>query len=203
MKASGYVIVIGRQFGSGGRRIGRALAERLGIAYYDKTLLSEAAAKLGFNKEIFANADERKPSFLSSLTGLSFGADSWSSPGLSSEKIYLAQSRAIRDIISRKPCVIVGRTADYIGRDLPNLISIFLHSPIEKRARHIMERGDSPSVKEAIELARKRDKEREGYYNYYTGRHWGVADNYHLSIDSSSMSDNNIIDIIVAYLEKR
>lgn len=203
MKASGYVIVIGRQFGSRGRRIGRALADRLGISYYDKTLLSEAAARHGFCKEIFADADERKPGFLRSLTGLAFGADSWSAPGLSSEKIYLAQSRAIRDIICSGPCVIVGRTADYIGRDLPNLASIFLHSPLEKRARYIVERGDSPTLKEAMELARKRDKEREGYYNYYTGRHWGTADNYHLCIDSSTMSDDAVVDVITAYLEGR
>lgn len=198
------VIVIGRLFGSGGRRIGKLVAEKLGIAYFDKELLAHAAGSLDYTQDIFAAHDERKPSPLRSLLQGVFGiADNFHDVSLSGESLYRAQCDVIRKICESQSCVIVGRTADHIMRHHEGLVSVFLHSPIEARTRSIIERGDASDPDEAASLARKNDREREGYYNYYTGRHWGRASNYHLTLDSSSMSDDDVASIIVEFAKRR
>lgn len=203
MKAGEYVIVIGRQYGSGGREIGQALATRLGIPYYDRKLLREAAARIGFDEEVFSHTDERKPSLLASLFGTGcFPADGeYTTSSMSRQGLYRAQSAVITEIAKEGPCVIVGRTADYVLRELPNMASIFLHAPIERRAERIMKRDGCQTAKQAASLAHKRDSAREKYYNFFTGRRWGHADNYHLSIDASSMTTDEIVELIISYLE--
>lgn len=182
-----FVIVIGRQYGSGGRRLGRRLAQLLEVPYYDKNLLSEAAASLGFSKNIFDKADEKRPSFLRSLLPLNYGASSAAvaTEPLSGENLYKIQCEVIRKLCENGSCVIVGRTADHVMRDHPGLTSIFIHAPLEKRAKDIVNRGDASTLREAAALARKHDKNREEYYNYYTNRNWGHADNYDITLDSS------------------
>lgn len=201
-RAAHPVVVIGRLFGSGGRHIGRMLAERLGFKYYDKELLSEAAESLGFSNEIFAACDERRPSPMRALLQGLYGiADNFHDTSLSGERLYDEQSQTIRRICDKGPSVIVGRTADYVMRNHPGLVSVFLHSPIGHRAQAIVDRGDASSIEEATELARRRDSDREDYYNYYTGRKWGSAANYHLSIDASSMPVDDVVEIIAKYVE--
>lgn len=205
MNANEAVIVIGRQFGSGGREIGRALAARLKIPYYDKELLRKAASSFGFDEEIFSQADESTPSFLSQLLGMDsfpvFG--NYSTSSMSRDRLYSAQSAVVHDVAKAGPCVIVGRTADYVCRDFPNLVSVFLHAPLKERTRRITGRGDCPDEKKAESLALRRDSAREKYYNFFTGRRWGVADNYHLSIDASSLPVEKIVDLIITYIENR
>lgn len=202
---AGFVVVIGRQFGCGGRRIGKALAERLGVKYYDKNLLAEAARDFGLESSVIAKADEKRPSFISSFLGSAYGSTndfgSWGS--MSPDSLYKVQTMVIERICSAGPCVLVGRTADYIARHHPNLASIFIHAPEDCRVKQILDRGDAACEQEARKLARKMDSGRESYYNYYTGRHWGVASNYHLSIDASKLSTEETVDIIVAYLRAR
>jgi len=203
-KSGSCVVVIGRQFGSGGRRIGKAVASRLGISYYDKELLSEAAGSLGFSPDIFVAADEKRPSPLRSLLQGVYGiADNFHTTTMSGERLYRAQSDVIKKICSIGSCVIVGRTADYVLRGHPGLVSVFLHAPIEIRGRMILERKDATSLEQAIELARKRDHDRESYYNYFTGRHWGDASNYHLSLDSSAIPEDAVIDMIVNFASSK
>lgn len=198
------VIVIGRQFGSGGRRIGRLVAERLGIPYYDKELLSHAAASLGFSPEIFAAADERRPSTLHTLLQSMYGiADNFHATSISGERLYEQQSKVIRDICAKGPCVIVGRTADYVLRDHPGLVSIFLHAPAHWRADKIVSRGDCKSHEEALSMAIKNDRNRENYYNYFTAGNWGRADNYHLSINSSLLSESDVADLIISFASNK
>lgn len=198
------VIVIGREFGSGGRSIGKLVAKKLGIDYYDKELLSQAAKSLGFSPEIFAAADERKPSpFRSLLQGVYGIADNFHTTTMSGERLYNAQSGVIRKICGLGSCVIVGRTADYVMRDHPGLVSVFLHAPIEKRIMKIIGRHDSDSKDVAAELARKHDKARESYYNYFTGRNWGKASNYHLCIDPSEIGEDATAELIVAYAKAK
>lgn len=198
------VIVIGRQFGSGGRHVGKLLAERLGLRYYDKELLKEAATEFGFSPEIMARADEKKPSILSQLFFSSFGVqDSYGPETLSGEGLYKVQSSIIRKIGERGGCIIVGRTADYILRDHEHLASIFLHSPIEERVKSIISRGDAKDAKAAEEKARKADKQRENYYNYFTGRRWGTAANYDLTLETSHLGDEGLADMIDLYLRHR
>lgn len=193
---SKFLVVIGREYGSGGRRIGKMLAQALKVNYYDKSLLSEAAEKLGYSHEIFAHKDERRPSFLRSLLSFNYGAPTAniSEAPMSDEKIYEFQSRVIKEICNRESCVIVGRTADYIMRDHPRMISLFIHAPKKHRAAAIIKRGETDNEKTAIDIAARNDKNRESYYNYYTNRNnWGRAHNYTLTFDSSRISDEAIL----------
>lgn len=196
---SDAVIVIGRQFGSGGRRIGKIIASNLGMAYYDTELLAKAAECLGVKPEVFQEHDEKKPSLLRTLLQGSYGIpDNFHTIGLSGEAIYAEQSKVIRELCSKGPCVIVGRTADYILRGHPNLLSVFLHGPVDHRAGAIVARGEAKDIDEAIAMARQRDRKREAYYNYYTGSdQWGKAENYHVSIDTSVMKDEEVANLIM------
>ncbi|MDE6256798.1 MAG: cytidylate kinase-like family protein, partial [Muribaculaceae bacterium] len=206
-------IVIGRQFGCGGRKIGRKIAEAFNIPYYDKTLLSKAAEECGMDPEIFRAVDEKRPSFLRNFLGLSCGTStapctpgsfSHLGPGsLAPESLYDAQSEVIRSICRQGSCVIVGRTADYVMRHHPGLISIFIQAPIEHRVKEIIDRKDAKSEVEASALAKKHDKERESYYNYFTNRSWGTAGNYHLCFDSSRFDADAIIALLKSYIGKR
>ncbi|MBD5222827.1 MAG: cytidylate kinase-like family protein [Bacteroidales bacterium] len=196
---NGFLVVIGREYGSGGRRLGKLLAKELGVPYYDKELLSRAAGDLGYSTSIFAEKDEKRPSFFRSFLSFNYGAPTASinATPMSDEKIYESQCRVIRDICSRESCVIVGRTADYVMRDHPRMVSLFIHAPIAHRAAAIIRRGETDSEKEAVAIARKRDHDRQAYYNYYTNRDgWGHANNYSLSFDSSKIADKTIIQTV-------
>lgn len=199
------IIVIGRQFGSGGRRIGKLLAERLQCPYYDKELLAKTAESMGYAREIFDAHDEKKPSPLRVLLQGVYGiADNFHDTSMSAERLYKEQSEIIKQLAEKGSCVIVGRTADYVMRHHPGLVSVFLHAPVEIRAKNIVSRGESMTIDEATDLANKHDRDRESYYNYYTGReNWGKARNYHLCIDASSLPDSDIADIIIDYARRK
>ncbi|MBD5230681.1 MAG: cytidylate kinase-like family protein [Bacteroidales bacterium] len=197
-----FVIVIGRQYGSGGRKLGKRLSERLGVAYYDKELLSEAASRLGFRADLLEKADERPPSPLRSMLGANLGSSTWFTSGaMHSDTIYKVQSDVIRAIAEQGSCVIVGRTADYILRDHPGLLSIFLHADIEDRVKEVMtNEAPDKSYREVREQIEKRDADRKAYYNNYTGRNWGVASNYHLTLSSSRLPLEAIEELILSAL---
>lgn len=198
------IIVVGRQFGSGGRDIGRALAQKYSLEYYDRELLAQAAGQFGYSPHIFAKRDEKRPSALRALMTNLFGVgDSYAQNPMSSESIYNAQCQAIRELAGRSGCVFVGRTADYVLRENPNLVSIFLSSPIERRVKAILKRGDAPTADKAAELANRRDNERENFYNYYTGRRWGHASNYHLAMDASMLDTEAAVNVISRFIEEK
>lgn len=202
-----YVITIGRQYGSGGREIGRLIADMLGIKYYDKELLTESAKVAGVKPELFEAADERTPSFFSNLWSFNLGFNSGSyligNTPLSDENIYRAQSNVMKNIAEQSSCVIVGRSADYVLRENPNLISVFIHASIESRIIRIMNRTDIDSAEKAREMAEKKDKLRASYYNFYTDKSWGSSMSYDLSIDSSKLPTAVVADIIVNYVKSR
>lgn len=202
-----YVITIGRQYGSGGREIGRLVADALGIKYYDKELLTESSKASGVKPEVFEAADERTPSFFSNIWSfnLGFNAGSYllgSSP-ISDEKIYAAQSNVMKTLARDSSCLIVGRSADYVLRNHPGLISVFIHSSIEDRILRIMNRRGIDSAEKAREIAEKQDKLRASYYNFYTDKVWGDAAGYDLSIDSSKLPADAVADFIVSYVKAR
>lgn len=202
-----YVITIGRQYGSGGREIGRLVADALAIKYYDKELLTESSKASGVKPEVFEAADERTPSFFSNIWSfnLGFNAGSYllgSSP-ISDEKIYAAQSNVMKNLAQESSCLIVGRSADYVLRNHPGLISIFIHSSIEERIMRIMNRTGIDSAEKARALAEKKDKLRASYYNFYTDKTWGDAAGYDLSIDSSKLSTEAVAEFIVSYVKAR
>ena len=197
------IIIIGRSFGAGGRAIGKRLSALLGIPCFDRELLREAAEEFGFTNEVFARADERRPTIFKRLVTQVYGVqEAFNNDALSTENLYQAQSLVIRAIAQRGSCIIVGRTADYILRDFPYKLSVFVHAPLAFRARKIVERGDATDEAEAIDLARQKDRNRQDYYNYFTGRNWGMASNYDLTLDSSLLSPQENAEVIVDYLRK-
>ena len=201
-----FVITIGRQFGSGGRSIGQKLAEKLGISFYDKELISLAAKESGINPEVFENVDEKAANSL--LYSLSMGMYSFGS-GFSvmgdlpvNDKLYLLQHKLIKEIAERESCVIVGRCADYVLRENPNCVNLFIYANIEFRKEEAVKRHGIDAAR-AEHIINKTDKSRANYYSFYSGQKWGMVENYDLCIDSSKLSEESIVDLIVQYLRAR
>ncbi len=202
-----YVITVGRSFGSGGRALGKLIANRLGIGFYDKKLLVMAAEKAGYDLEYFKNADERVPKIFGGIIPFSMGfyPMSWigDSTAVSGDKVYKAQCDFIHELAATEPCVIVGRSADYVLRDVKNVINIFVHAPLDVCADRIVERLDCASHDEAKTLAERTNKLRANFYNFYTDKRWGEAASYDLTFDSSKLSLEEIADIVIDYIHRR
>lgn len=201
------IITIGRQFGSGGRELGKLLSRKLGIPFYDKELLHQAAREAGINPEFFLDSDERMPRFINSGISISFGASSipWHSAStvITDDPLYHAQSQFIHSIAERGSCIIVGRTADYVLRDLPGVVSVFVSASLDDRAERIMRRCECTGKAKAIKLAEKMDKLRANYYNFYTDKRWGDAASYDITFNSSAMDIDSIADVLIEYLKHR
>lgn len=201
-----YVVNIGRQLGSGGREIGKELAARLGIGFYDKELLTIAAQESGLCREFFERADERtSQGFVSGLLGMRF---SYVGDGmlptqncLSNDSLFKVQSDVIRRLAAEGSCLFVGRCADYILREHPHCVNIFVSAPKEIRAERICQRHGI-SLAEAMRRIDKADKTRAEYYDYYSCNAWGVASTYHLCIDSSVLGIAGTVDFLYAYVHK-
>ena len=194
------IITIGRQSGSGGKKIGEMLAEKLGVKCYDKELLAQAAKHSGLCEELFEKHDERPTSsFLYSLVmdTYSFG---YSSAGFTdmpmNHKIFLAQFEAIKKLASEGPCVMVGRCADYALADNPDCFSVFVHANLDWRINRIAQKYNK-NAKEAKDMINKTDKSRSSYYNYYTNKKWGSADSYNLCLDSSKLGIDGTAKAII------
>lgn len=197
-----YIITIGRQFGSCGKSIGQKLAKELGISFYDKELIALASKESGLCPEFFEKADEKNSGSLlhAFATGFTFGGFQYND-FLSNDKLFQIQSDVIRKLAEEQSCVLVGRCADYILRDKKKCFNIFIHAPMDIRVKTVMER-ENISEQDARELIRKIDKNRPGYYNYYTDKEWGVAASYHLSIDSSLLGVDGTVDFIRKFLRE-
>ena len=199
---SGYIYTIGREFGSGGKQVGRILADRLGIPFYDKELLQKAAKDSGFCEEILENHDEKPTSsFLYSLVMDTYSGGSYSSaPFLDmpiNQRIFLAQFDAIKKIAEEQgSCVIVGRCADYALAERDNVINIFIHADMEDRVKNVSTRLNI-TEKKAKEMCQKQDKQRASYYNYYTSKKWGDARHYDLCFNTSKISLEKSVDLII------
>ncbi len=202
-----YVITVGRSFGSGGRALGRLLADKLGIAFYDKELLVQAAEKAGMSPEYFERNDERVPKFFSGLFSFNHGYNPMSfyagTSSITSDGIYQAQCDFIHEIADNGPCVIVGRSADYVLRDVDNVVNIFVHAPMADCVRRILARAERLTECDARNLAEKTNKVRAAFYNFYTDKRWGAASSYDLTIDSSLMPLDECADFIIEYLYRR
>ena len=197
------VYTIGREFGSMGLVVGEKLAERLGIKYYDKELLQQAAKDSGFCEEIFENHDEKPSnSFLYSLVMDTYSAGNYAAtPFLDmplNHKVFLAQFDTIKNIAAKESCVIVGRCADYALANQPDVINIFVRADLEDRIKIISKRLDLTENK-AKDLILKNDKQRASYYNYYTSKKWGDTSSYDLTINTSKISVDNAVDLILDF----
>lgn len=197
------IITISREFGSGGREIGKRLAESLGVDFYDKELLEIASKESGICEELFVKHDENYTnSFLYSLVMGTYPttADGRITTELPlNQKIFLAQFDVIRRLAEKGPCVIVGRCADYVLRSRDNVINIFISGDMQQKKRRILERYDIEKNK-AEDFIRKTDKRRANYYNYYTDRKWGEARNYDLCINSSKTGIEGAVELMSDYI---
>ncbi|MCM1484491.1 MAG: cytidylate kinase-like family protein [Muribaculaceae bacterium] len=201
------VITVGRQFGSGGRELGRRLASALHIGYYDKELLYSAAKRAGVTSSFFEKSDERAPSFFNGLFSFAMGfspaATFAGATAISDDGLYSAQSDFIHSLAQQESCVIVGRTADYVLRDFPTLVSLFVHAPMEQCVARILAREPELTPEQARSRAERTNKLRAGYYNFYTDKTWGAASSYDLTLDTSLMPMDDIVDVIVEYVRRR
>lgn len=198
------IITIGRQYGSGGRDLGKKLAEDLGIPCYDRELLERAAKDSGLCQELFENHDEKPTnSFLYSLVmdTYSFGYSSSAFSDMPiNHKVFLAQFETIKRIADEGPCVIVGRCADYALADYKNVVNIFVHADMQKRIARIARRRETTDAK-AKDLIMKTDKRRASYYNYYTSKKWGDVTSYDLCIDTGVIGIDGAVQLVKDFIE--
>ncbi|MBO5049755.1 MAG: cytidylate kinase-like family protein [Oscillospiraceae bacterium] len=191
------IITISREFGSGGRTIGRAVAEKLGIPFYDKELVDQIALESGFAPQFVEENGEHAP-------GKSFFSYAFAHQGVpgimnglsTADFLWNIQCNVILQLAEKGPCVIVGRNADYILKDRKDCLHVYIHADIDYRANRIVTRyGESDKSPE--NRLQEKDKRRRVNYQHYTGRSWGTAQNYDLCLSSSTLGEEACVDIIV------
>ncbi len=184
------VITISREFGSGGRTIGKKVAEIIGIPCYDAELIQKIAEQSGYSADYIKEKGEYvSGGWLSTVfTDRTMGLTN-------QDKLWNIQSKVIEDLAEKGPCVIVGRCADYILRDKANCLNVFIHASLEKRADRIVreygEREESPEQR-----IKGKDKRRAAYHRFYTDMKWGHAQNYHLCLDSGELGIDRCVKLI-------
>ena len=184
---SDLIITIARQNGSGGREVGKILADLLGIRCYDQEILAEAANESGISLQEIEKKEER-----TSRTNMFFYGIPAPNP------VFVAQSKAIETLAANGPCVFVGRCADYVLHDRSDVINVFVKAPMEARVARSSKRNNI-SEKEAFARVKDKDSERTLYYQRYTGIVWGTVENYDLTIDTSVIGVENAAKLIIEY----
>ena len=200
------VVTIARQYGSGGREIGELVAKILGCPIIDKELIKDAASKGELNEDIIKSADESAANSL--LYTLAMGSNvlgttihfGYKMP--INDKLFILQSDAIKDYAAKGSCVIIGRCADYVLRDEPNLFRIFIYGDLDHRKERVALRHPELKNTQIIDVINKTDKRRSSYYNFYTGRKWGKYDNYDVVVNSSTLGIEGTAEMICAFAEK-
>ena len=196
------IITIGREYGSGGREIGERVAQKLGIPFYDKQILTRAAQESGLCEEVMEHHDEK-----AGMSGLFMNSGmqvSNAHVGLQmplNQRVFLAQFETINRIAAEGDCVIVGRCADYVLKDLPNVLHVFLYASDEKRIERIM-RVEKVDRGTARDLIRKTDKQRKNYYNFFADGNWGLRSNYDLMLRTDNRTADEVADTIIAFAQK-
>lgn len=192
------IISIGRQFGSGGHEIGEKLAEKMGLKLYDKELLKLIAKDSGLCEKVLESYDEKPTnSLLYSIVMDVYPSVMYSGPTID-QQIYQATYDTIRRL-SATSCVIIGRCADYILRDCPELVSVFVHASTDFRAERVMAEYHVTDAK-AREMLIRTDKKRASYYNFQSEKKWGMAASYDLCLDSSVLGIERSVDLIMDYI---
>lgn len=210
-----FVIVIGRQFGSGGHAIGVRLSELLGVPLYDKEILAHIAQEQGITPERLQKMDEdlkgnhmlnvglQTQKFRPFNPGLLFETDT--SAMITRDQAFQWQAKKIRELAEKGSCIIIGRCADVILKEHPGLVSVFITAPLADRESRISRlHPDHPRLngETYIEFIRKTDKARANYYNYHTDRKWGDLGNYHLCLDSSRLGIEGAAALIGDYVKR-
>jgi cytidylate kinase len=191
------IITISREFGSGGRTIGRMVAQKLDIPFYDKELVDQIAVESGFAPKYIEEHGEHAPG----LSRLAYAFAPQGVPGVmnglsTADFLWNIQCNVILQLAEKGPCVIVGRNADYILKDREDTLHAFIHADMKFRADRIVRLyGESEKSPEA--RLQEKDKRRKVNYQHYTGRTWGQAQNYDITLNSSALGIENCVDIIV------
>lgn len=196
------VITISREYGAGGRTIGKMVADRLGIPFYDKQLVEKVAQESGFAEKFIEENGEHSP-------GRSFFSYAFAPQGVpgvmngmsTSDYLWNAQCNVILDLAENGPCVIVGRNADYILKDRKDVLNVFLCASPQDRVERVMEMHHE-TEKMALERIDDRDKKRKINYQHYTGRTWGMSQNYDICLDTSVVGKEYAADIIVEIVRR-
>lgn len=194
------VITIARQYGSGGHEVGERIAKELNIPFYDKSLIAMAAKKSGFSEEVFADVDEKATSSL--LYSMVMGSYAYGGriAGVNempiNDKLFIIQADIIKKAAADGPCIIIGRCADYILRDLDYCLNIFVHADKEKRIERIVGKNLC-EAKKAPDFITKKDKQRANYYNFYSNNKWDDVANYDLTVDTGKFGIENTVKLII------
>lgn len=199
-----FVINIGRSLGSGGRAIGRLLQKELNIAYYDREILNLAAKESGLCAEVFEHADE-KNRFLRTLGNMIpfiGGSESFYPCELSEENLFRIQADAIRKAAADHSCIFIGRGADYVLRDFPRCVNVFVTADMNDRIRAVCQH-ENVNEQKARERIEQVDKERARFYNFFTSGTWGAAATYDLCINSSILGMEGSADFIKQFALKK
>ncbi len=202
--AQPFVINIGRSLGSGGRAIGHILAETFGIAYYDREILTLAAKESGFCPEVFERSDE-KNKFLRTLGNIIpfvGSGNTFYNNELSNENLFRIQSDAIRKAADDHSCIFIGRCADYVLRNHPRCVNVFITADMSDRIANVM-KWNNCNEQKAIDIIEKGDSERADFYNFFSSGTWGAADTYHLCINSSVLGIERTAEFIKEFVEKK
>lgn len=197
------IITISRQFGSGGRGIGKKLAERLAVPFYDKELIELASKESGIDERVFKSEGEETGRFYQVLGAIGFALGS-PAGGIYeysiNDELYLAQAHVIEQVAQEGPCVIVGRCADYVLSEREDVLNVYLCSDMEHRLQRVIEEYHVEDADET--MLRKVDKRRSNYYQYYTDRSWGRAENYDLCINTGKFDADTVVDMILEACER-
>lgn len=200
------VITIAREYGSGGRTIGEMLANDLNIHYYDKELMKLASEDSGINEALFAKADEKvKATSLFRIAKSAYSGElipPESDDFVSNDNLFNYQAKIIRKLAEEESCVIIGRCSDYVLKDYDNVLSVFIHAPLDFCLEQAAKKH-SMSEKELEKFVERTNKRRAEYYKYYTGRNWTDAKNYDLCLDSSKLGFERCVEEIKAYMDVR
>ena len=198
-----YVISISREYGSGGRLIGKQLAQKLGIPCYDRTIIQKAAEKSGLSPDFIARAGERLRGRFRLPTPHIGGDPAFSNQSVpASQQAFFAQSEVILELADQGPCVIVGRCSDYVLGGRPGCLKIFLWADLDSRVRRCLEDYHLPpaGVEQRI---RQTDRDRSSYYTHYTGQPWGDMRWFDLTLNTAVTGIDGAVDIIAALVKAR
>ncbi len=195
------IITISRQIGSGGRSAGRELAKMLDVPFYDRAIVDLAAKESGMDAEFIENGEQMiTSSMLFNVAAMGYGGYFTDAGNTLTDKIYMAESKVIRSIAEKGPCVIVGRCADYILRDY-DCLNVFMYADMDTRIERLCEERKI-TEKEAMKLIKASDKRRSRHYEHYTGKTWGKMTNYHLCIDGGKTGYLLAAELMKKVLEK-
>ena len=197
-----FVITVARETGSGGHDITRKLSQQLNIPYYDRDLLRKASEVSGIHERLFGVADERIgwKEMLSAAekvyTGEILPPDS--NDFISTRNLFSFQAKIIKELVTTEDCIILGRCANYLLMDQPNvkLLRLFVHAPLEARLARVASYSLAWSGRKVAKYVRTEDKRRAAYYRYYTGEEWRDAAGYDLSLDSEQLGEDGCVELI-------